>query len=100
MTSISGKTTINWTEFAERLAPIEVISEPVLVKKRSRDCFWYSPVLNEELKKSFGDLVAVPKTNAELSKCISLAHEYDVPIVVRGGAVQEIMVRRFRLMVD
>ena len=49
MTSVSGKTTINWSEFAERLAPVEVISEPVLVKKRSRDCFWYSPVLNNEL---------------------------------------------------
>ena len=85
MMSISGKTTIDWSEFAERLAPVEVISEPVLVKKRSRDCFWYSPVLNEELKKSFGDLVAVPKTNAELSKCLSLAHENNVPIVVRGG---------------
>ena len=99
MTSISGKTTINWTEFAERLAPVEVISEPVLVKKRSRDCFWYSPVLNEELKKSFGDLVAVPKTNAELSNAYHLPMN-TMSQLSCGGAVREIMVRRFRLMVD
>ena len=51
MTSISGKTDLDWRGFATRLAPVEVIEEPVLVKKRSRDFFWYSPILNEELKK-------------------------------------------------
>ena len=33
MTSISGKTTLDWEGFAERLAPVEVITEPVLIKK-------------------------------------------------------------------
>ena len=33
MTSISGKSDVNWAKFAERLAPVEVIDEPVLVKK-------------------------------------------------------------------
>jgi FAD/FMN-containing dehydrogenase len=85
MTSISGKTSIDWADFAGRLAPVDVISEPVLVKKRSRDFFWYSPILNEHLKRSFGDLVALPKNRAELAHCLSLAHEAEVPIVIRGG---------------
>ena len=37
MSSISGKTTLDWGAFAAELAPVAVISEPVLVKKRSRD---------------------------------------------------------------
>lgn len=85
MTSISGKIAIDWETFAGRLAPVDVISEPVLVKKRSRDFFWYSPILNEELKRSFGDLVAVPKTIGEMKHCLKTAYEADVPIVLRGG---------------
>ena len=49
MTSLSGKTDIDWTAFAAELAPVEIIDEPVLIKKRSRDFFWYSPILNKEL---------------------------------------------------
>ncbi|MDJ0630733.1 MAG: FAD-binding oxidoreductase [Rhodobacter sp.] len=85
MTSISGKTSIDWAAFASRLMPVETITETVLVKKRSRDFFWYSPILNEELKRCFGDLVAVPKTVAELKHCLSVAYEAEVPVVVRGG---------------
>ena len=85
MTSISGKTNLDWGGFAERLAPVQVIAEPVLVKKRSRDFFWYSPILNDELKTCFGDLVAVPKTTEEMKHCLRLAHEAEVPVVLRGG---------------
>ena len=85
MNSISGKVFIDWGEFAGRLAPVEVIEEPALVKKRSRDFFWYSPILNEELKGCFGDLVAVPKTVEELTHCVKVAHDAEVPVVLRGG---------------
>lgn len=85
MTSISGKTDLDWIAFAKRLAPVEVIDEPVLVKKRSRDFFWYSPILNQQLKRSFGDLVALPKTVAEMAHCLKTAHAASAPIVLRGG---------------
>lgn len=85
MTSISGKTTIDWTAFAAELSPVEIIDEPVLVKKRSRDFFWYSPILNGELKKCFGDLVACPKSPAEMQHVLAVAYAYDAPVVLRGG---------------
>lgn len=85
MSSISGKTTINWADFTLSLAPVEVIDTPVLVKKRSRDFFWYSPILNEQLKRCFGDLVALPKSVDELGHCLSLAYDAEIPVVVRGG---------------
>lgn len=83
--SLSGKTSIDWHAFAKELEPVEVITNPTLIKKRSRDFFWYSPILNEELKKCFGDLVALPKTKDELKHCLELAYNHEVPIVLRGG---------------
>lgn len=85
MTSISGKTDVDWIAFAGRLAPVAVIDEPVLIKKRSRDFFWYSPILNEELKRCFGDLVALPASVEEMKHCLSTAYAAGVPIVLRGG---------------
>jgi FAD/FMN-containing dehydrogenase len=85
MTSISGKTSTDWAAFAAALSPVQVIDEPVLVKKRSRDFFWYSPILDRRLKTCFGDLVARPKSPAEMAHCLSLAARHSVPVTLRGG---------------
>ncbi|KUJ85265.1 FAD-linked oxidase [Ruegeria marisrubri] len=85
MTETCERTATDWTNIARELAPVDVIEEPVLVKKRSRDFFWYSPILNGQLKKCFGDLVAQPKTREELAHCLSVAFAHDVPVVLRGG---------------
>lgn len=85
MTSISGKTNLDWADFARALAPVDVIDEPVLVKKRSRDFFWYSPILNAELRRSFGDLVALPKTPEDMRHVLKVAYARDAPVVLRGG---------------
>jgi hypothetical protein len=35
----------DWAAFKAAIAPVETIDEPALVKQKSRDFYWYSPVL-------------------------------------------------------
>ncbi|WP_436399215.1 FAD-binding oxidoreductase [Roseobacter sp. S98] len=77
--------TPDWSRIAADLAPVDISDDPVTVKKRSRDFFWYSPLLNAQLRRSFGDLVAMPKTPEELAHCLSVASRHSVPVVLRGG---------------
>ncbi len=75
----------DWGRITADLAPVEVIDDPVTVKKRSRDFFWYSPILNARLRRSFGDLVARPKTREELAHCLAVAFAHEIPVTLRGG---------------
>ncbi|MCU4652716.1 FAD-binding oxidoreductase [Roseibacterium sp. SDUM158016] len=85
MPDTAPRTDVDWSRIADALAPVEVIDDPVTVKKRSRDFFWYSPILNAELRRSFGDLVVRPKTRQELAHVLAVAHAHGIPVTLRGG---------------
>ncbi len=75
----------DWTAFAAALEGIPVITEPALVRQKSRDFFWYSPVLKAQLDRKTADIVICPRDEAEVIAAASLCARWRVPLTVRGG---------------
>ncbi len=72
--------------FRKAVAGIALIDDPQLVRQRSRDFFWYSPILKAELNRKSADLVAVPKDQDEALRILGACAQFRIPLVARGGA--------------
>jgi FAD/FMN-containing dehydrogenase len=55
------------------------------VRLKSRDFFWYSPVLKDALNQKYADLVVCPCDEAEIIRVVRAAARFRVPITPRGG---------------
>lgn len=67
-----------------RLAHIRTESDPTLVQMKSRDFYWYSPVLKRQLEKVTGDLVVAPSSTEEVMEVLAACHELAIPVTPRG----------------
>ncbi len=75
----------DWTQFATDLGDIPTITEPALVRQKSRDFFWYSPILKAQLNRKSADIVACPRTEADVVAIAAQCARWRVPLTVRGG---------------
>ena len=55
-------------------------------KRRSRDYFWYSPILNEQLKDKLADVVVSPKSEDDVIRVAAACAKHRIPLTPRGGA--------------
>lgn len=55
-----------------------------IVQQKSRDFYWYSPVLKRQLDHVSGDLVVTPKTQAEVIRALAACFAHGVPVTPRG----------------
>jgi len=69
----------------QALSHLEIDDNPVSVRAKSRDFFWYSPVLKARLDHVTADFVVAPRTEAEVIKVLAACHAHDVPVTVRGA---------------
>lgn len=76
----------------DRLAPlladlgdIPVVTDPTIVRRRSRDFFWYSPVLNDQLNDKSADLIVAPRNEADIVRVAAASVRHRVPLTVRAG---------------
>jgi FAD/FMN-containing dehydrogenase len=71
--------------FRGLIGPIKSEDNPVLVKQKSRDFYWYSPVLKRELEAVTADIVVSPANEAEVATVLKAAHKLKIPVTARGG---------------
>jgi len=80
-----GKHDGNLELFAGSLGDVPVETDPKILRKKSRDFFWFSPVLKRQLQDKIADLVVVPRNEADVMRVAGMAARYRVPITIRGG---------------
>lgn len=82
MNSVDAKV---MSELLAELDGLDIETQPQRVKRRSRDFYWYSPILKRQLDAVTGDAVITPKSEAEIVRIIKACFAHEVPLTVRGG---------------
>src|ERR1700738_4515480 len=67
------------------LGDIATVADPKIVRRRSRDFFWYSPILNEQLDGKSAELMVTPRDEAEVVRIAAACARHRVPLTVRAG---------------
>ncbi|MHC5655847.1 FAD-binding oxidoreductase [Stappia sp.] len=56
-----------------------------IVRQKSRDFFWYSPVLKRQLEDVTGDIVVTARSEAEVIRVLAACYARDIPVTTRGA---------------
>lgn len=64
---------------------LDLDQNPVSVRAKSRDIFWYSPVLKDRLDHVVADFAVSPKTEAEGIEVLRTRYTRNVPVTTRGA---------------
>ncbi len=67
------------------LAHLELDENPTSLKAKSRDFFWYSPVLKARLDHVMADFAIAPRSEAEVIEVLRACFAHNVPVTTRGA---------------
>lgn len=67
-----------------RLGSIKTDDNAAILKQKSRDFYWYSPILKRELDSVVGDIIVSPKDEQELIHTLATCHALGIPVTPRG----------------
>ncbi|AVF02631.1 MULTISPECIES: FAD-binding oxidoreductase [Devosia] len=72
-------------EFRAELGDIPQEDNPRIVQQRSRDHYWYSPVLKAKLDHVTAEVVVSPRSTEEVKTTLRAAYKHGVAITPRGA---------------
>jgi FAD/FMN-containing dehydrogenase len=65
--------------------PARVFTAPEVLKRLSRDFYWYSPILRAKLANKNGEIAVQPVTLDEVLSVLRYASRHEIPVTVRGA---------------
>ncbi len=75
----------DYAAIKKELEGIAIEDNPALVRQKSRDFYWYSPILKAQLENVTGDLVVSPKSEEEVIRTLKVAYAHGAPVTPRGA---------------
>jgi len=71
--------------FRAAIGSLKCEDNPVLTRQKSRDFYWYSPVLKRQLDHVCADLIATPRDEGEVVEVLKAAYRLGIPVTPRGA---------------
>ncbi|MGF1476249.1 MAG: FAD-binding oxidoreductase [Geminicoccaceae bacterium] len=69
----------------DRLNGLEIETSPAKLRLKSRDFYWYSPVLKRQLDDVVADGLIAASSEEQILNVLECCYAADVPVTVRGG---------------
>ena len=79
------KSNHDWEGFKNEISGVRFEEDQAFVASRSKDYFWYSPILSEVFENKTGDMVVIPSNQEEVIKVAAAVAKYKIPLTLRGG---------------
>ena len=79
------KSNHDWEGFKNEISGVRFEEDQAFVASRSKDYFWYSPILSEVFENKTGDMVVIPSNQEEVIKVAAALAKYKIPLTLRGG---------------
>jgi FAD/FMN-containing dehydrogenase len=67
-----------------RLSHIKIEDNPALVQQKSRDFYWYSPILKRQLADVNGDAIVSVTSEQDVIDTLATCHALGIPVTPRG----------------
>ncbi len=71
--------------FIQDIAGIAYTQDAATLDAKSRDYYWYSPILKAQLDGKRGDLLVKPQTEADVIRIAAACAKHRLKVTVRGG---------------
>jgi FAD/FMN-containing dehydrogenase len=77
--------TVALEQFRQDIGNIACTTEERQLRMKSRDFYWYSPILTAQLQNCRADIVVQPQSEQEIGTVAAAAARRRMPVTVRGG---------------
>ena len=71
--------------FRKDIGSVTCTTDERQLRMKSRDFYWYSPILTAQLQSCRADVVVQPQSEEEIERVSAAAARHRMPLTVRGG---------------